>query len=425
MRELLFPQVFERVVEHVLSNGLTIRVIQKPGFARKYAFFATNYGSIDTAFRLDGQAIRTPDGVAHYLEHKMFDLPRGNVMQEFAARGANPNAFTSYDITAYYFHCTDGFEPNLRLLLEFVSTPYFTTESVEKERGIIAQEIRMYEDSPSSQVYEQLFAAMYRNHPVRVPIAGTVESIGEITAQTLAQCHSAFYAPVNMCLCVVGDVDPEIVFQIAEETLPHERGSIAERDYGGAELLECNGFRVERHMEVSMPTFMLGFKCPPPDRGMECLRAELLGDLAAELLMGEASPLYMKLYEQGLIDSSFSVGYEGLRGVSMLAASGDSSDPEAVCAAIMDESQRLVRDGADERLFQRLKRSALGRRLRGLDSFEAICYRQCGCFFEGAEYFDFPAVYDEITQADALAFLADNVLESRSGMSVIWPPQEG
>jgi len=419
MRELNFPRVFERVLEHTLSNGLTVRVVPKPGFARRYAFFATNFGSIDTAFSVDGKAYRVPDGIAHYLEHKMFDMPTGNVMQQFASTGANPNAFTSYDMTAYYFDCTDEFAANLRLLLEYVSTPYFTQESVEKERGIIAQEIRMYEDSPSSQIYEQLFAAMYRHHPVRVPIAGTVESIDGITAQTLTDCYHAFYVPSNMCLCVVGDVDADEVFRIAEDVLPKERCPIAQRDYGPEESLICGGLRVERQMPVSMPMFMLGFKCSAC--GMDALKADLLGDLAVELLAGEASPLYMKLYESGLIDGSFSVGYESLHGVSMLVMTGDSNDPEAVCTAILDENARIVREGADENLFHRLKRSALGRRLRGLDGFESICHHQCSYFFENVEYFDFPALYESMTQADVLDFLSRNAVESRSGMSVIRP----
>ncbi len=424
MTERFFPTVSERILEHRLSNGLTIRVIHKPGFARKYAFFATKYGSIDTSFTLNGVHVHTPNGVAHYLEHKMFDLPGRNVMQEFAARGANPNAFTTYALTAYYFDCTDGFEDNLKLLLEYVSTPYFTPESVEKEQGIIAQEIRMYEDSPSSQVYEQLFAAMYRYHPVRVPIAGTVESIAGIDVGILERCHSAFYHPGNMCLCVVGDVDADSVFTIAGQMLSAAPGPVVERDYGPAEELDCNGLRVCRQMEVAMPMFMLGFKCQPAGSGRELLRRDLLGDLASELLMGEASPLYARLYEQGLIDPSFGVGYESIRGMGLLVASGDSNEPEAVSAAILDECRRLSREGADPALFQRLKRSMLGRRLRDLDSFESICDRQCNYYFDGAEYFEFPELCEALTMEDTLDFLTQTVVEAHSGLSVITPLEE-
>ena len=192
MKEQRYPQLDERAVTATLPNGLPVCVVPKPGFAKKCAYFVTNYGSMDTKFTWMGRAYDTPAGVAHYLEHKMFEMPDRDVMQEFSALGANPNAFTSYNMTAYYFTCTEHFEACLELLLTFVSTPYFTEESVERERGIIAQEIRMYEDSADSQVYEDLFAAMYRHHPVRVPIAGTVESIGAITPELLRSCFVAF-----------------------------------------------------------------------------------------------------------------------------------------------------------------------------------------------------------------------------------------
>ena len=185
MEKQVYGHLEQTVYRDLLPNGLTICVIPKPGFAKKYAFFATNYGSIDTKFTLEGKAMVSADGVAHYLEHKMFDMKDGNALQLMSATGASPNAFTSYHMTAYYFECTEAFSDNLRLLLSFVSQPYFTQESVDKERGIIGQEIRMYEDSPASRLGENLFRAMYRHHPLRVNIAGTVESISKITKDIL------------------------------------------------------------------------------------------------------------------------------------------------------------------------------------------------------------------------------------------------
>lgn len=419
MNLISYPRLAESFYEQVLSNGLTVRVTRKPGFAKKYAFYATDYGSIDTAFRLHGAPVRTPDGVAHYLEHKMFDLPDGNAMEQFSMTGASPNAFTGYSMTAYYFECTDAFEQNLQLLLRMVDTPYFTEQSVEKERGIIAQEIRMYEDSPGSRVYEQLFAAMFQSHPIRVPIAGTVESIGHITARTLELCHDTFYQPANMMLCVVGDVDPEQVCRIAEQTLTAQHGGLAKRDYGAPETLTVPKHLVTDTMEVSMPMFALGFKCPAPPRGPETLRAELLGDLAAELLAGESSPLYVRLYEQGLIDSGFSAGYEGLKGACLVSASGDSKDPVAVRDAILDEAARLARDGLDEALFTRLKKSMFGRRLTDLDSFSTICCRMCESWFEGAEYYQFPDLYDTVTLEETARFLRENITEQTAVLSVV------
>ncbi len=205
-----FPKLGEHYFEERLPNGLLVRVMEKPGFAKRYAFVAADYGSIDAEFFLNGKKYTTPQGVAHYLEHKMFDLPEGNAMQEFAKYAGANNAFTSYTMTAYYVECTEHLEENFEILLRMVTTGYFTDESVQKERGIIAQEIKKYEDSADSAVMENLFRIMYQNHPVRINIAGTVESIEEITADTLKLCHDAFYDPSNLIVCVIGDVDAAV-----------------------------------------------------------------------------------------------------------------------------------------------------------------------------------------------------------------------
>ena len=416
-----YPNLGETVYEAKLSNGLLSRVVTKPGFAKTYAFLAVDYGSMDTAFSKNGTVYRSPQGIAHYLEHKMFDMPDCNVMQLFSRYGGNPNAFTSYDITAYYVQCTDHFRENLELLLRYVTTPYFTEESVEKERGIIGQEIRMYEDNPDSVVFENLFAAVFANHPIRNSIAGTVESIGKITAQTLYDCYHGFYTPDNMMLCVVGDVDPEQVFSLAEELVPKGDGVLPTRDYGGPERMLPAQKRVERSMEVAMPMFALGFKTEPASYGADAMKQEIIGDLAAEILVGESAPLYTKLYEENLIDSGFSCGYEGLKGVSMLSASGDSCDPERVYDAILKEAERIAAEGIDEALFLRLKRSALGRRMRDLDGFESICYRTCAYEFEGVDYFAFPEIFRSVTREQVREFLSGTVREERAAMSLVLP----
>ena len=198
-----YPNIGEKLYSTVLENGLRLNVVPKAGFSTRYAVFADNYGGAHRRFQLEGQTIDTPAGVAHFLEHKMFDLPNGdNALNILSANGADPNAFTSSGVTCYYFQCTEGFEENLRMLLHFVSTPYFTAETVEKEQGIIAQEIMMGEDSPDSAVYYNLMEMLYAHHPVRDKVAGTVESISQITHETLYACHKAFYAPSNMALCV-------------------------------------------------------------------------------------------------------------------------------------------------------------------------------------------------------------------------------
>ena len=422
MTRIDYPELDETLCTQTLPNGLTVCVVPRKGFTKSLAYFVTDYGSVHTEYSLNGEKIQAPAGVAHYLEHKMFDLP-GNrdVSAEFAAMGALTNAFTSYDMTAYYFSCTEHFEECLRLLLEFVSTPYFTEESVEKERGIIDQEIGMNEDAPDSVVFENLVQAMYENHPIRVPILGTSETIREITPEVLYSCHRAFYAPGNMLLCVVGDVDPEAVVRIAEEQLGSEKLPVGEKWKNWTESMACPRAEVTAKMEVAMPMFNLAFKCEPLGTGDTAIREEMVADLAAEALFGESSELYLKMYEEGLIDSSFGGGFETIDGCAMLLCSGDSEDAYAVREAILSQMEKLSREGLAEADFLRMKRSALGRRIRGLDSFDATCFRVCAYHFSNFDYFRFPEIYRQITADEIVAFLTRVVKRERCCLSVIEP----
>ena len=417
-----YPELDETLYRQTLENGLTVCVVPRKGFTKRLAYFVTDYGSIHTDYRWNDQQYHAPAGVAHYLEHKMFDLPgTRDVSGEFAALGASTNAFTSYDMTAYYFSCTENFDQCLQLLLEFVSTPYFTEESVEKERGIIDQEIGMNEDAPDSVIFENLMQAMYRSHPIRVPILGTSETIREITPQTLYDCHRAFYAPGNMLLCVVGDVDPEAVVEIAEKTLGGENKSVGEKCREWQEEMTCPVPEVTAKMEVAMPMFNLAFKCEPLGTGSEAIREEMVADLAAEALFGESSELYLRLYEQGLIDSSFGGGFETIDGCAMLLCSGDSEDARAVRDAVIAQAAVIAREGLPEADFLRMKRSALGRRIRGLDSFDATCFRVCAYHFSDFDYFCFPEVYRQITAKEICAFLDRVVRPERCSLSIIEP----
>ena len=403
-----------------LTNGLTVKVVPRPGFTRKIAYFVTDYGSIHTDFTLEGRRIQVPAGIAHFLEHKMFELPGRDVSAEFAALGANVNAFTSYDMTAYYFSCTEHFEESLRLLLEFVSTPYFTEESVQKELGIIDQEIAMSEDSPD-RIFDNLMTAMYRVHPIRVPILGSRESIRAITPQLLRDCHRAFYTPAGMILCVVGDVDPERVAEIAESLLGTEEIPAGIKDPLPPEEMTCPSDSVSMEMEVAMPTFQLGFKCEPALGGDAAIRQEVVGDLAAEALFGESSQLYLQLYEEGLIDSSFGGGFETVDGCAMLTCGGDSENAPAIRDRILSRAAELAAEGIPEADFLRMKRSALGRRIRELDSFESTCFRVCAYHFSDFDYFRFPQVYADVRSEELLQFLSQVVQNHRCALSVIEP----
>jgi len=424
MKKTVYPRIGETALWHTLSNGLPVCVVPRKGFSRQYALFATRYGGMDLRFRLDGEWLDTPAGIAHYLEHKMFDTQEGNALQELAKNGAEPNAFTSNAITVYYFDSTDHFFDNLKILLSFVSVPYFTDESVAKEQGIIGQEIGMIEDNPEWVVYKQLIQALYEKSPARVSVAGSVESISHITAKTLYDCHKAFYTPANMCLVVVGDVDEQAVYRLAEEVLPKESGELIERDYGAEESLLPREKEVRSTMEVSMPTFLAGFKCPPAPEGQERMRANIIGDLACDVLMGDSSPLFARLYAQGLINGSFGSSYDLLPGVAYVYAGGDSNDPRAVVQAILDEAQRLVAEGIDEDYYQRLRRANFGTALKSLNSFESIAVSMAEGCFDGYDPYLFPEVYDSITSRDLLDFIRDNICESRMALSIIDPKED-
>ena len=422
MIPVYYPELDETCYKEVLENGLTVAVVRREGFTKKLAYFVTDYGAIHTDFTLEGTEYHAPAGVAHYLEHKLFDMPGGrDVSAEFASLGAMTNAFTSYDLTAYYFSTTENFEGCLRLLLEFVSTPYFTEESVEKERGIIDQEIGMNLDSPDSRIFDSLMESLFHKHPIRVPILGTSGTIREITPQVLYDCHRAFYTPGNMLLCVIGDVEPESVADIAREVLGTEYQEPGKKLQDWPEPMNCVAAEVSANMEVAMPMFNLAFKCEPVDRGAEGIRTEMVADLAAEALFGESSELYLKLYEEGLIDSSFGGGFETIDGCAMLMCSGDSDNAPAVREAILAQAAKIVKEGIPEKNFLRMKRSALGRRIRSLDSFDATCFRVCAYHFSGFDYFRFTEVYRSIEAAEIQDFLNAVVKDERCSLSIINP----
>ncbi len=418
-----YPRIGERMYHTVLENGLHVYVDAKPDFQKSYAFFATNYGGMDMKFHLNGQWHDTPAGVAHFLEHKMFDTEDGNALQDLAQGGASPNAFTSFAITGYYFESTQKFYDNLKILLSFVSIPYFTPESVDKEQGIIGQEIRMIEDDPENQVFYAMLAGLYGHHPIRTSIAGTIESISHITADTLYSCHRAFYSPGNMVLCVAGDVDPEQVCTLAREVLPKESGGEIERDYGPAESPASAKSRTELRMEVSTPIFQIGWKAERAADGDGRLKARLVGELACEALFGTSSPLYARLYAQGLLNASFAYGYESYPGCAFLAAGGESKDPDAVGAAIAAEVGRIDREGVDEALFHRLKKAAYGSWVRALNSFDNICIETAQAHFAGSEYLHFPEVFDTVEKKDVEDCIRAYMTPARTALAVVSPKE--
>ncbi len=423
MNKLDYAGIGETLYTTTLENGLPIFVLPKKGFRKSFAAFATNYGGADRRFLLDGTMHDTPAGVAHYLEHKMFDMPDGSALAVLEANGASPNAFTSDTMTLYHFECTDKFSENLRELLSFVSTPYFTDESVAKEQGIIGQEIRMYEDNPDYRLYINLMRSLYAHSPLRDGVAGTVESIAEITPEVLYNCHAAFYRPGNMVLTVVGDVDPERVADTAAELLSKERKSRPEVDFGEAETLEPLAGCIEETMEVSMPQFAAGLKTGPEPHGEAALRERMLCSMALKCLFGTSSPFYNRLYAEDLINAEFSSDADYAAGESFVLFGGESRDPDAVLDEIKKEFDRAARDGLDERYFNRLKKSSYGSRIRALGNFEGMAISMVEGCFAGYQPLDAFRVLESISAADCSAWLRDKLVADRLAMSVIRPKE--
>ena len=283
----------------------------------------------------------------------------------------------------------------------------------------------MIEDDPDWKVFMNLMAALYQHHPIRVSVAGSVESISHITADTLYACHKAFYDPANMVLCVAGPVEAEHICQVAREILPRQAGSIAAKDYGEKEADRVAKSLVEERMEVSTPIFQLGYKGDAPQRGESGLRQELVAELALEGLLGNSTPLYSKLYREGLINQNFSYGYESYPGCSFLCAGGETKDPEAVRMAVAEEAGRIGREGIDGKLWERLKKGVYGNKVRGLNSFENLCVGQARSFFAGVDFLQFADLFSSITKEEAEDLIGRWVTEERAALSVVRPREGG
>ena len=416
-----YPEIDERIHSGKLPNGLAVFVVPKPGFHKKYAFFATDYGGADRRFRLGRDWVSTPEGVAHFLEHKMFETKDGNALTALSANGASPNAYTSIDITAYHFECTDMFSENLETLLGFVSTPWFTPESVEKELGIIAQEIGMSEDDPDYCLYYGLMKSLYRHNPIRDSIVGTAESIAGITAETLYDCHRVFYSPSNMALCVVGDVEPAEILEIAGRVLPADPGEVPERDYGARESLEPEAARFSKAMEVSLPMFLAGCKVEPAAPGQDYFRQVILSALSLEILAGQSSPLYTDLYARGLVNSDFSASFDSAVGAAYAMFGGEARDPERVFDEVMKEVTRLSDRGPDPGLFRRIKKSCTGAYVRLFNSFESVCANIIGGHFRSFDAFEALELLSALSEDDVAAYYRQNLIPGNMALSVITP----
>lgn len=419
-----FENIGEEYKSAVLSNGLRVLTVEKPGFAGKYAAFAVKYGGADIRFRLDGEMKDTPAGIAHYLEHKMFDMPDGsNALSSMTANGAEANAYTSSDMTCYYFQCTDRFYDNLRSLLGFVTTPYFTEETVEKERGIITQEIMMGRDNPDRIVFYNLLGMLYRHHPLRQDVAGTVESISHITAETLYSCHKTFYCPGNMVLCVEGDVKAEDVVSAAEAALKDwAPSSVPESDYGEDDGVMPYEVRMEESVPISEKQFIAGAK--GPSASGDFTRQQIVGRLALQILFGRSSAFFNRLYAEGTINRSFFWDLDRSAGTTVILFGGETPDPDRVVEEIKRTVRNAVDNGIDKALFERIKKSSLGASLRLFDDFDSVCTGLAEGIFDGFCIFETPEMLESVTVEECLEFLTEYLPEDHIAVSIITPCEE-
>jgi len=395
-----FERIDETVYEYTHESGLKAFLIQKKGYSKKFAAFATRFGSVNNKFVIPGETSVTnvPDGTAHFLEHKLFEQKDGSVMDKFSKLGSNPNAYTSFAQTVYLFSCTDGFSENFRLLLDFVQNPYITDESVEKEKGIIGQEIMMYRDNPGWRSFFNLLEAFYFENPVKIDIAGSIESIGQINRETLYKCFNTFYHPSNMVLCIVGDVNHEDTFRQIEERIVKTDRMPEIKTVFPQEPESVKQHYIEQSLSVSMPMFQMGFKDVDWERkGIESLKREIAVKMLLEALMGRSSRLYDELYGKGLINSTFEYDYTIEESFAFSTFGGESSNPEEVRDRLISEIESCKKSGIDRSTFERIKKVMYGRFIRQLNSVERISHTFLSVYFRDINMFEYPDVCDRIT----------------------------
>ncbi len=408
------------VGEH--ESGLGVFIIPKKGFVKKYAIFGTRYGSIDSNFipKDESEPVTVPDGIAHFLEHKMFEQPDGtNAFDKFAKYGANANAFTSFNCTCYLFSCTDNLSESLAHLLSYVQEPYFTDDNVAKEQGIIGQEIRMYDDDPDWQVQFNLLKALYKNNPVKIDIAGTVESISEIDKDVLYKCYNTFYDPSNMAVCVVGDIDPEEIAEIIEKNIRSEGAGNAAVSIYPDEPEGAYKHEIRSKLDVAIPLFNLGYKDNVAATGDELLKNEITMKILTKLIAGRSSELYSSMYEEGLINGNFATDIMCEPQFSCVVFGGESEKPEEVCSRIKAAVESLKEKGIAEDDFQRVRKAVFSSFVRSFNDVESIGNMVLRNILNGINVFNFPHVWETVDMEHVTARLKDVFTDENMAVSIV------
>ncbi len=384
----------EKIYFKTLSSGLKCYIIQKAGFVDKQAIIGVNYGSVDNEFKIGQKKNVMPQGIAHFLEHKMFENKKFNVFDEFSKLGASVNAFTNFSNTAYYFTCDDNFYKSLSLLLKFTSEPHLTNENVEKEKGIISQEIEMYDDNPFWIMHLNLLYAMYKTCPIKNNIAGSVSSINEITKEQLLDCYHTFYRPSNMVLVCVGDVSPEEVVYVAEKhSKPIEKIAI-DRLYGKEPKSIVKNY-AEKNMSLARPMFQIGFK--DTDFQMSYIKKVIASKIVLDIVSGESSTFFEELYNDKLIDGPFVIEYISGLFYGTAVFSNTSDRPREVANRLLGELSRIRMQGLNKVRFEQIRKKHLGRYVRSFNSIDNIATGQMEFSFKGIDLFDAIKAYHSLT----------------------------
>lgn len=409
MNKTEYEQINETLYHEVLPNGLTVYLLPKNDYHKTYGLFSTNYGSIDNEFIPYGEKekVKVPDGIAHFLEHKLFEKEDGDVFQLFGKQGASANAFTSFTKTSYLFSTTDQVEKNLTTLIDFVQAPYFTEETVNKEKGIIGQEIQMYEDDPNWRMFFGILNNLYPTHPLHIDIAGTVESIDKITAQDLYTCYRTFYQPSNMVLFVVGKMEPEKLMKLIRENqeaknFPPKQEIVRYFPENTKEIIKQSALEAA----ITRDKFVLGIKGLDtlPQEGTELLRYKTAINLLFQMILGNTSRNYLAMYNQGIIDDSFGFEFSLDREFHFADFSGDTDEPEKAAEKVKEIILGFADDPeVSETNLDLLKKKMLGQYFQSLNSIEYIANQFTQSLFGDRTLFDLPEIIDSIQMKDVLA----------------------
>ena len=422
MREIENKNIKEKCYMEKLENGLQVIIIPKKEIQKKYIIWATKFGSIDNTFidSTTGEKVVIPDGVAHFLEHKMFEQKNGvDSLYVLMALGLDANAYTTNDHTAYLFECTDHFYEGLDELMDYVQNPYFTDQNVEKEKGIIGQEIGMYDDDPGWQLYINAMDCLYEKNTIKVDTAGTVETISGINPEMLYKCYNTFYHPSNMVLTVVGDFEPEaILAEIKKRLKDNEvRGEIT-RIYP-EEKLEINKKYVEKEMEVSLPLFMIGFKDNIKNKYNEVVKRHIAIEIILNMLIGKSSNLYNELYKEGYLLSQPDLEYEFGNEYSHVLIGGQSKNPQKVYEKIAEKIQEMRNNNINVQEFERIKKKIYGDYAVEYNNVADIGRMFTSDYIKGINSFEYMDKFEEIDAEYAKQVLKEIFTEDKMIMSVI------